>query len=61
MPVEAALAYYESRGQNWERAAWIKARPCAGDKGVGDAFVAELALTSGAGTSTTRRSPTSRR
>jgi glutamate-ammonia-ligase adenylyltransferase len=27
----AALDYYESRGQNWERAAMIKARPCAGD------------------------------
>ncbi|WEK02754.1 MAG: bifunctional [glutamine synthetase] adenylyltransferase/[glutamine synthetase]-adenylyl-L-tyrosine phosphorylase [Candidatus Devosia phytovorans] len=40
---EAALAYYESRGQNWERAAWIKARPCAGDKRVGEAFLKELA------------------
>ena len=28
---DAALDYYESRGQNWERAALIKARPCAGD------------------------------
>ena len=27
----SALDYYESRGQNWERAALIKARPCAGD------------------------------
>jgi glutamate-ammonia-ligase adenylyltransferase len=43
IPVEAALAYYESRGQNWERAAWIKARPCAGDRGVGDTFLTELA------------------
>ncbi|SFC43042.1 bifunctional [glutamine synthetase] adenylyltransferase/[glutamine synthetase]-adenylyl-L-tyrosine phosphorylase [Devosia psychrophila] len=40
---EAALAYYESRGQNWERAAWIKARACAGDKRVGEAFLRELA------------------
>ena len=40
---DAALAYYESRGQNWERAAWIKARPCAGDRGVGHAFLKELA------------------
>jgi len=39
----AALAYYESRGQNWERAAWIKARPCAGDRAVGEAFLRELA------------------
>ena len=43
MSIDAALAYYESRGQNWERAAWIKARPCAGDKGVGEAFLDELA------------------
>jgi [glutamine synthetase] adenylyltransferase / [glutamine synthetase]-adenylyl-L-tyrosine phosphorylase len=27
---DAAVDYYESRGQNWERAALIKARPCAG-------------------------------
>ena len=40
---DAALAYYESRGQNWERAAWIKARACAGDKTVGNAFLKELA------------------
>ncbi|UXN70086.1 bifunctional [glutamine synthetase] adenylyltransferase/[glutamine synthetase]-adenylyl-L-tyrosine phosphorylase [Devosia neptuniae] len=40
---DAALAYYESRGQNWERAAWIKARACAGDKQVGEAFLKELA------------------
>jgi glutamate-ammonia-ligase adenylyltransferase len=25
-PLDAALNYYESRGQNWERAAFIKAR-----------------------------------
>ncbi len=41
--LDAALAYYEVRGQNWERAAWIKARPCAGDKAVGEAFLKELA------------------
>ncbi len=39
----AALAYYESRGQNWERAAWIKARPCAGDIKAGEMFLEELA------------------
>ncbi|MGV3650950.1 MAG: bifunctional [glutamine synthetase] adenylyltransferase/[glutamine synthetase]-adenylyl-L-tyrosine phosphorylase [Devosia sp.] len=43
LSLDAALAYYESRGQNWERAAWIKARPCAGDRGVGEAFLRELA------------------
>jgi [glutamine synthetase] adenylyltransferase / [glutamine synthetase]-adenylyl-L-tyrosine phosphorylase len=42
IPVEAALLYYESRGQNWERAAFIKARPCAGDLEAGAAFVKEL-------------------
>ena len=42
MPVEAALEYYESVGQNWERAAMIKARPAAGDLEAGRAFVAEL-------------------
>ncbi|HEY0034365.1 MAG TPA: bifunctional [glutamine synthetase] adenylyltransferase/[glutamine synthetase]-adenylyl-L-tyrosine phosphorylase, partial [Devosia sp.] len=41
--LDAALAYYESRGQNWERAAWIKARPCAGDIAVGQAFLKDLA------------------
>ncbi|MGJ8528454.1 bifunctional [glutamine synthetase] adenylyltransferase/[glutamine synthetase]-adenylyl-L-tyrosine phosphorylase [Maritalea sp.] len=40
--VGAAMSYYESRGQNWERAAWIKARPCAGDIQAGDAFLQEL-------------------
>src|SRR5262249_13289561 len=39
----AALDYYESRGQNWERAALIKARPCAGDVAAGEAFLAGLA------------------
>ena len=34
--------YYEGRGQNWERAAMIKARPVAGDIAAGDAFLSEL-------------------
>ncbi len=38
----AALDYYESRGQNWERAALIKARPCAGDLAAGEALLREL-------------------
>jgi len=38
----AAMAYYESMGQNWERAAMIKARPVAGDLALGRAFLAEL-------------------
>jgi [glutamine synthetase] adenylyltransferase / [glutamine synthetase]-adenylyl-L-tyrosine phosphorylase len=39
---EAALDYYESRGQNWERAALIKARPCAGDLAAGERLLREL-------------------
>ncbi|TIM06618.1 bifunctional [glutamine synthetase] adenylyltransferase/[glutamine synthetase]-adenylyl-L-tyrosine phosphorylase [Mesorhizobium sp.] len=42
IPVEAALRYYEARGQNWERAAMIKARPVAGDVAAGTAFLKEL-------------------
>jgi [glutamine synthetase] adenylyltransferase / [glutamine synthetase]-adenylyl-L-tyrosine phosphorylase len=38
----AAVSYYESIGQNWERAAMIKARPCAGDKAAGEAILNEL-------------------
>jgi [glutamine synthetase] adenylyltransferase / [glutamine synthetase]-adenylyl-L-tyrosine phosphorylase len=40
--VPAALEYYESRGRNWERAALIKARICAGDRAAGAAFIANL-------------------
>ncbi|MER9247308.1 bifunctional [glutamine synthetase] adenylyltransferase/[glutamine synthetase]-adenylyl-L-tyrosine phosphorylase [Mesorhizobium sp. M0184] len=42
IPVEAALRYYEARGQNWERAAMIKARPVAGDVAAGAVFLKEL-------------------
>ena len=35
----AAETYYESTGQNWERAAMIKARPVAGDRKAGDRFL----------------------
>jgi glutamate-ammonia-ligase adenylyltransferase len=35
----AAERYYESLGRTWERAAYIKARPCAGDLGVGHTFL----------------------
>jgi glutamate-ammonia-ligase adenylyltransferase len=40
--VEAALIYYEARGQNWERAAMIKANPVAGDLEAGGRFLYEL-------------------
>ncbi|MEZ5752949.1 MAG: glutamine-synthetase adenylyltransferase [Paracoccaceae bacterium] len=36
--MEAAERYYESLGRTWERAAWIKARPCAGDLAAGARF-----------------------
>ncbi len=42
LSVQGALIYYESLGQNWERAALIKARPCAGDIEAGEAFLAEI-------------------
>jgi glutamate-ammonia-ligase adenylyltransferase len=43
MSTEAALHYYEREGRTWERAAMIKARPCAGDFSAGEALVAEIA------------------
>jgi glutamate-ammonia-ligase adenylyltransferase len=39
----AALHYYEREGRTWERAAMIKARPCAGDPRAGEALIAEIA------------------
>lgn len=38
----AAHHYYETLGQNWERAAMIKARPVAGDLALGYAFLQEM-------------------
>lgn len=42
LTTDAAFTYYESFGQNWERAAMIKARPVAGDISAGEAFLREL-------------------
>ncbi len=42
MSVLAAEIYYETLGQNWERAAMIKARPVAGDLAAGTRFVDQL-------------------
>jgi glutamate-ammonia-ligase adenylyltransferase len=39
MSVIAAETYYETLGQNWERAAFIKARAVAGDRNAGNAFL----------------------
>jgi glutamate-ammonia-ligase adenylyltransferase len=41
--MESALHYYEREGRTWERAAMIKARPCAGDARAGEAMVADIA------------------
>ena len=43
MSIASAASYYETLGQNWERAAMIKARPVAGDVALGRAFLSELA------------------
>ena len=40
--VYSSMLYYESWGQCWERAALIKARPVAGDIGLGAEFLKEL-------------------
>ncbi len=37
--IDAAESYYEGMGQNWERAAFIKARACAGDPDTGQRFL----------------------
>lgn len=42
LSINAAMTYYETVGQNWERAAMIKARPVAGDIGAGERFLKEL-------------------
>ncbi len=39
LSVSAAERYYESVGRTWERAAFIKARPCAGDIVAGENFL----------------------
>ncbi len=43
LSTDAALVYYESFGQNWERAAMIKARAVAGDLEAGRRFLRDLA------------------
>ena len=40
--MSAAHAYYEAEGRTWERAAYIKARPCAGDIAAGQRFLTGL-------------------
>ena len=40
--LETAYTYYETLGQNWERAAYIKARPIASDLVLGEQFLKDL-------------------
>lgn len=39
LPLEAAISYYESSALAWERAAFIRARACAGEIGLGQGFL----------------------
>jgi len=38
----AAERYYETFGRTWERQAWLRARPAAGDRALGDELLATL-------------------
>ncbi|WP_434612204.1 glutamine-synthetase adenylyltransferase [Tabrizicola sp. M-4] len=42
LSMAAAESYYESVGRTWERAAYIKARPCGGDLAAGERFLRTL-------------------
>lgn len=42
LSMEAAERYYEAMGRTWERAAWIKARACAGAIAPGEGFLERL-------------------
>ncbi|MCF8510732.1 MAG: glutamine-synthetase adenylyltransferase, partial [Rhodobacteraceae bacterium] len=42
LSMAAAYAYYEAEGRTWERAAYIKARPCGGDLAAGGRFLQSL-------------------
>ena len=42
LSMAAAEAYYEAQGRTWERAAYIKARPCGGDLAAGARFLHSL-------------------
>jgi glutamate-ammonia-ligase adenylyltransferase len=41
--LEGALRYYEAQGRTWERAAFLRARPVAGDLALGEEFLRALA------------------
>jgi len=39
---DAMEAYFQREGRDWERYAWLKARPVAGDRAAGEAFIEAL-------------------
>ncbi|MCH8685198.1 bifunctional [glutamine synthetase] adenylyltransferase/[glutamine synthetase]-adenylyl-L-tyrosine phosphorylase [Pedomonas mirosovicensis] len=42
LPVQGAEAYYQSSALPWERSAFVRARPVAGDMALGGAFLADI-------------------
>lgn len=42
IPVDAAISHYESSALAWERAAFVRARPAAGDVGLGRRFLSAI-------------------
>ena len=42
MSFDSTLSYYDVKGRTWERQAFIKARPIAGDRGLGHELLARL-------------------
>jgi len=42
LPINAAISHYESSALPWERAAFIRARACAGDRALGDHFLQSI-------------------
>lgn len=42
IPLGGAISHYESSALAWERAAYIRARACAGDVAAGEAFLADV-------------------
>ena len=42
LPINAAISHYESSALPWERAAFIRARVCAGDRALGEYFLQSI-------------------
>src|SRR5262249_4890311 len=40
--LDSTLSYYDTMGRTWERQALIKVRPIAGDRALGERFLAEI-------------------